>query len=146
MPEPPRDLRDRHALGDRPDENAPDGFLVHSFAGDDPITCKKYVAEKLGLKSKDGGGGGATRNKPIGEYIYRTEAGEPYLRVQKFRDPDGKKQFPQSHWDGSGWAKGKPSGPKLPYRLDELIKARPGASIFFCEGEKSADRLAQLGF
>src|SRR5262249_27206144 len=31
------------------DPRAPDGFLVHSFAGDDPIACKDYVREKAGL-------------------------------------------------------------------------------------------------
>jgi hypothetical protein len=31
--------------------SAPSGFLVHSFAGDDPIHCKDYVREKLGLPS-----------------------------------------------------------------------------------------------
>jgi len=30
---------------------APSGFLVHSFAGDDPIRCKDYVRERLGLPS-----------------------------------------------------------------------------------------------
>src|SRR5262249_61121940 len=27
----------------------PSGFLVHSFAGDDPIQCKDYVRARLGL-------------------------------------------------------------------------------------------------
>jgi putative DNA primase/helicase len=27
----------------------PGGFLVHSFAGDDPIQCKDYVRARLGL-------------------------------------------------------------------------------------------------
>ena len=43
-----------HSAADRSmrillDANAPDGFLVHSFADDDPITCKDYVREKAGL-------------------------------------------------------------------------------------------------
>ena len=29
---------------------APDGFLVHSFAGDDDLACKDYVRAKLGLR------------------------------------------------------------------------------------------------
>ena len=29
--------------------DAPGGFLVHSFAGDDPIACRDYVRERLGL-------------------------------------------------------------------------------------------------
>ena len=31
------------------DASAPDGFVVHSFAGDDPIECRDYVREKVGL-------------------------------------------------------------------------------------------------
>jgi putative DNA primase/helicase len=30
------------------DPNAPGGLLVNSFAGDDPITCKDYVRQRLG--------------------------------------------------------------------------------------------------
>ena len=44
----------------------------------------------------------------LGEYIYRDQNGERYLKVRKCRDGTGKKQFPQYHWDGNGWAKGKP--------------------------------------
>jgi hypothetical protein len=31
------------------DDAAPNGFLVHSFAGDDPIACRDHVRSKLGL-------------------------------------------------------------------------------------------------
>jgi len=34
----------------------PSGFLVHSFAGDDPIQCKDYVRARLGLPSWQPGG------------------------------------------------------------------------------------------
>lgn len=30
-------------------EGRPDGFTAHSFAGDDPIRCKDYVRQKVGL-------------------------------------------------------------------------------------------------
>ena len=36
------------------DAQAPDGFLVNSFAGDDPSLCKNYVSEKLRLPRKSG--------------------------------------------------------------------------------------------
>jgi hypothetical protein len=44
-----------HKPGDRSlsiklDPSAPDGFIVHSFAGDDPLVCKDYVREKLGIR------------------------------------------------------------------------------------------------
>jgi hypothetical protein len=43
-----------HSRGDRSlsvriEPEAPDGFLVHSFAGDDPIICKNYIRRQLGL-------------------------------------------------------------------------------------------------
>jgi putative DNA primase/helicase len=43
-----------HSRGDRSlsvriKPEAPDGFLVHSFAGDDPIICKDYIRRQLGL-------------------------------------------------------------------------------------------------
>ena len=42
--------------------------------------------------------------------------------------------------------KGKPAGPKIPYRLPELIAAPTTATVYFCEGEKDADALAKIGF
>ena len=47
-----------HGAGDRSlsvriDGSAPDGFVVHSFAGDDGIVCKDYVRGKLGLPPFD---------------------------------------------------------------------------------------------
>ena len=41
--------------------------------------------------------------------------------------------------------KGKPAGPKIPYRLPELIAAAPTTPVFICEGEKDADSVASLG-
>jgi len=43
-----------HSAADRSlrvfiDPNAPGGFGVHSFAGDDPIECRDYVCRKMGL-------------------------------------------------------------------------------------------------
>ena len=43
-----------HSAGDRSlsvllDANAPDGFVVNSFADDDAIACRDYVRDKLGL-------------------------------------------------------------------------------------------------
>ena len=77
----------------------------------------------------------------VNKYIYRDENGKNYLRVVR----TSKKQFPQSHWENGRWVKGKPAGPKIPYRLPELIAASPAAPIFICEGEKDADNVASLG-
>ena len=37
------------SLSIRIEPAAPDGFVVHSFAGDDPLVCKDHVREHLGL-------------------------------------------------------------------------------------------------
>ena len=118
-----------HSAGDRslsvkPDLVDREGFVTHSFAGDDWKACRDHVREKLGLpepKPQQKANGGKAAWTMLGEYIYYDQNGERFLKVRKCRDETGKKQFPQSHWDGNGWTKGKPQGPKIPYRLPELI-------------------------
>jgi RecA-family ATPase len=120
--------------------DAPDGFTVYSHANDDWKICRDYVAAKLGRASwqpKPRAGNG----RRVGEYVYQSEEGTPYLKVIRLRDP---KSFPQEHWTGSGWAKGKPKGPKVPYRLPGLL-ASPQAPLLIVEGEKDADNLHRLG-
>jgi hypothetical protein len=80
------------------------------------------------------------------QHVYRDETDAPFLCVRKMRDTTGRKQYPQYHWEGSQWISGKPKGPKIPYRLPELLAASPTQTIYFVEGEKDADNLAKLGF
>jgi putative DNA primase/helicase len=47
-PGPGHSTKDR-SLSVTPSASAPNGFLVHSFSGDDPIACLDYVRAKLGL-------------------------------------------------------------------------------------------------
>ena len=133
-----------------------DDVIVFSHAGDDPIRCKDFVREKLGLpkwepKPSDdpfarmqakASNGEGPRPRYIKSYVYKQADGTPYLRVSR-TDPKG--PFPQSHWTGNGWASGKPKGPKIPYRLPELIAASNDA-VFIVEGEKDADALAEHWF
>ena len=150
-PGPGHSAADR-SLSVKPDSKAPDGLLVHSFAGDDDLACKDYVLKRLGVERKDGkrkhngknGGGKAWTT--ISEHIYRQANGTPYLRVRKCRDADGKKQYPQYHRDGDGWVKGKPRGAKIPYRLPELLALPLTSIVYFVEGEACADTMAKLSF
>jgi hypothetical protein len=80
--------------------------------------------------------------QPVAFFTYLHADGQPYLRVKK----TSTKQFPQYHWDGKSWAKGAPKGPKIPYRLPELIKAPLDELIIIAAGEKDADTAAGLGF
>jgi Protein of unknown function (DUF3631) len=77
----------------------------------------------------------------VAQYIYKQADGTPYLKLCRTAE----KQFPQFHWDGSAWKKGKPKGPKIPYRLPELVAAPVTTTVYFCEGEKDADALHALG-
>jgi len=43
------------SLSIRIEPGAPDGFIVYSFAGDDPFACKDYVRERLGLPEREPG-------------------------------------------------------------------------------------------
>jgi Protein of unknown function (DUF3631) len=142
-----------HSEGDRslsirPDKDDPEGFVTHSFSGDDWQECRAYVRTKLGLPEfkKDGKKNGGKTWTVISEHIYYDEHGERFLKVRKCLDPNGKKQYPQLHWDGNGWAKGKRKGPKIPYRLPQLLAAPVTATVYFCEGEKDADNLTKQNF
>jgi hypothetical protein len=55
-PGPDHSAKDR-SLSVRLDASAPDGFVVHSFATDDPIACRDYVREKAGLPAFRPNGG-----------------------------------------------------------------------------------------
>jgi hypothetical protein len=127
------------SLSIRIDPSAPDGFVVHSFAGNDPIVCRDYVREKVGLSAFRPNGQYA-RPEVIAEYVFQQADGTPYLRVQR----TNAKQFWQSHWDGKSWIGGKPKGQKIPYRLPDIAKHKH-ATLFIVEGEKDADRLVSLG-
>jgi putative DNA primase/helicase len=134
-----------HSSGDRSlivtlNPTAPGGFLAHSFAGDDDFECKDYVRDKCGLptwKPKK-----QADSKDV-DYIYRDENSLPYIKITR-RYKNGRKDFPQSRWDGKTWVFGTKDKTKIPYRLPELL-ARKDSPIYFVEGEKDADRLTACG-
>ena len=82
------------------------------------------------------------RGRNVTAYIYHDAGGQPYLKIVR----TSAKQFPQWHWEGGRWLTGKPKGPKIPYRLPELLAAAVATPIFITEGEKDADNVAALGF
>jgi putative DNA primase/helicase len=122
--------------------NAPDGFLVHSFCGDDPLACKDYVRGKCGMPSWQSHKSSKPNPSNV-DYIYRDKVGLPYIEITR-RYKNGKKDFPQSHWNGTAWVSGTKNLAGIPYRLPELI-ASPDRPIYFVEGEKDCDRLTASG-
>jgi RecA-family ATPase len=145
---------------------APEGFVVHSFAGDDPIVCRDYVKEKCGIVQTDKSNGHhaapisddaidrALREaiakqqapKPKGvltnTFDYTDENAELLYQVLKY-DP---KDFRQRRPDGNGGFIWSLDGiHRVPYRWPELLKY-PSGTVFVCEGEKDADRVASIKY
>lgn len=76
-----------------------------------------------------------TQNPEPEEYIYYNSHGDYYMKVARFYR-GGKKQFAQSHWDGSKWVKGLPKGfVRVPFNL-QCVKHHN--LILVVEGEKDA--------
>ena len=66
-PGPGHSPRDR-ALSVTPGPSAANGFLVHSFAGDDPTVCLDYVRARLGLPAFTPQGGAPPRKPAAGTH------------------------------------------------------------------------------
>jgi hypothetical protein len=135
----PGHSREDRSLSVKIDDKADGGFVVFSFAGDDPLVSKDYVREKLGQepwKSRPKKKLAKEIGEQVGEWIYRDAERKPYLRVRKFVNDTGKRTFFQSHWENGQWIRGKPIGAKLPYRLPELLAAPLSTTVFIVEGEK----------
>jgi putative DNA primase/helicase len=137
-----------------------DGFVVNSFAGDDPKVCKDYIRLKLGLAPfqvndrhrpsvSDGtvdaalraaaAGQQRTNGRIVATYDYQDADGTLLYQVVRL-DP---KSFRHRKPDGRGdwiWQGNKQ---RVPYRLPDLLKY-PDGTVFVCEGEKDADRVAGL--
>jgi AAA domain len=98
-------------------------------------------------KGPEKGNGSDSAGKWIkeGEWVYRDADEKPYLKVVRYRKPDGGKSYPQYHIEDGQWVKGKPPGPKIPYRLPELLDSDRTEPVYLVEGEKCADRVAKEG-
>jgi RecA-family ATPase len=164
-PSPGHSAKDR-SLSVKLDANAPDGFVVHSFTEGDQIKCKDYVREKAGLPAfKPNGNGNGYSHRASAARIaaaltsaMTTPESEPpksrIVATYPYTDADGAlqyevvrlepKSFRQRRPDGKGgWVWSVKDCRRVPYRLPELLKY-PDACVFVTEGEKDANRIAEL--
>jgi putative DNA primase/helicase len=123
-----------------------DGFVVHSFAGDDPLRCRDYVRERLGFGPFKPNGGAKPDSANAEKqrvrtftYEYRDPAtGEPLYRKIRHEYGDGSKSFFFE-------PKGRGGSAPLLYRGERLADLGEGESVWIVEGEAKVDRLQQLG-
>jgi AAA domain/Toprim-like len=121
-------------------------LLVNTFSPrDDQRACFDYVVKQLGLDMRTNGNGAPaaeqfSKKKIVAEYTYTDQHGGPLYQVLRYEPKD----FRQRRSDGNGgwiWTRGEQT---VLYRWPELVKY-PDATVFVCEGEKDADRVASLG-
>jgi hypothetical protein len=127
------------------DPDAEAGFIVHLFNGGDPLAAKDFVRNRLGLppwepkrRAKSNG-----HDQWCAVAIYRYVNGEGVLLYEVVRY-EPKKFLQRRPLPGGGYAWDRGDTPEVLYRLSDLIKF-PDATVFFCEGEQDADRVAALG-
>jgi hypothetical protein len=153
-------------------DNAPAGFLVKVFNEGDPLAAKDYVRSKLGMPPwRPNGKGGNGYNSPgdemagtvaelrkvkrastsatsateapprvIATYNYLSADGEVLYEVLRMEPKSFRQRRPVA---GGGYVYSLAGVQPVLYRLPDLLKF-PDATVFLCEGEKDADRVATL--
>jgi hypothetical protein len=113
VPGPGHSAHDR-SLSIKIDLNAPEGFVVHSFAGDNPIVCRDFVRRKLALPAWQPTHSGTRQYRQSANGLRGTvqatkaNAANETLPARTPPDAEGKPIFRE--WDANG----------PPRRADEL--------------------------
>jgi AAA domain len=139
-PGPGHSPKDR-SLTIKIESTAPAGLMVYSHAQDDNLKCKDFVLQQLGMEPFRPRQPIANSNqKIVATYDYKDAQGKLLYQMVRYDPKDFKHRQP----DGKGGWIYKGSDQRVPYRLPELLKY-PDGTVFVCEGEKDADRVASLG-
>lgn len=147
FPTPGHSLADRGmTVKDAPD--APDGVLIHSFNGGDPLAVKDEC-RRMGLlperqRSND------NQPREVGQFDYVDSHGEVVYRTVRIEQDGRRKRFEAQRPDGrGGWIKGIGDAPRVLYRLPEIEAAKRDQVkplVVLVEGERKADKLASWGY
>ena len=121
---------------------APDGVLINSRNGGDPLAIKDELRAKGVLPERER----SERARDVAAWEYQDADGVTVYRKVRMARADGSKSYRFEHPDGrGGWIAKRGNAPQVPYRLPDLIAAPRGAIIYMAEGEKQADKLASWG-
>lgn len=130
----PRHSRSDRSLSVKLSKSAPDGLLINSFAGDDPIVCKDYVRGRIGMPAWKSNGKEATyqfdfRDPQTGEIRYSKVRHEYTGKPKKI-------YFKPAKRGGST---------PLLYGGERLAQLTEGRSVWIVEGENKVDALWARG-
>ncbi len=134
FPTPGHSEHDRGSTAELVPE-APDGVLIRSFNGGDPIEIKDKLRAE-GILPK------LPRWEVTGRYDFRDETGDLLYYTERLEHPDEPKKY-QARLPNGSFKIGKVR--RVLYRLPELLAADPSGFVFMPEGERKADKLASWG-
>src|SRR5262249_35010474 len=145
-PGPGHSAEDR-SLCVKVDPGAPDGFVVCTHA---PPTTGVSAATTFGPRpaydpfkpnsQRRYNGAGQPKGKIVVEYNYTDESRSLLYQVVRYYPKGLRWRWPDG---SSGWIWSLCEKRRVLYRWPELLKY-PDATVFVCEGEKDADRVASL--
>ncbi len=111
-------------------------LLLHCHAG-----CE-FEAILAAIPQTNGNGNGSNARHEVAAYDYRDQSGSLLYQAVRFEPKDFRVRRPDGNggflWNLNG-------GPRVLYRLPEVLTAKPNQTILILEGEKDCDRVASLG-
>ncbi|WP_373487267.1 AAA family ATPase [Blastomonas sp.] len=144
FPTPGHSKKDRGSIASIcPD--APDGVLIHSFNGGDPLAIKDEMRARGVLPERATSGRGDWRI--ISTHEFTDESGAVLYRTRRHEHPARPKRYTVERPDGrGGWLDKIGDARRVLYRLPELLASDAAETVFLVEGERKADKLASMGF
>lgn len=120
---------------------APDGVLIHSQNGGDPLAIKDELRAK-GVLPRFEPQGNSWR--VTGTYEYADADGTVLYRTLRKEKVGERKRFVAERREGRGWSNGLGDMDRVLYRLPD-IASDSVTPVYLVEGERKADKLASWG-
>lgn len=116
------------------------GFLSTTTTPAPTTSATRSATTKTSPKAKTNNSLGAV----VARYDYCDENGEILMQVRRY-DPKNFRQYSPDAATPNGWKANIKGVRQVPYRLPELLQSSLSQSVYIVEGEKDANRLAELG-
>jgi len=121
---------------------APDGVLVNSFNGGDPLKIKDEIRNKGALPPRPAPTGDSWQT--TGTFPYTDESGQPLYRTVRKEKAGKTKRFVAERFEAGRWVSNMGDVRRVLYRLPDVL-TDPTKPVYLVEGERKADKLADWG-